>query len=120
MGNRRASRRIPFRKNVKSQLSNSPNSTFMGYISDLSEDGISIKSHKVFPRSTKILIQLHLGDANLGESAMSDVIKLEGTVRWVSPLLPGIVPTMGVEFSSRNTHIKRIYDNRCISIGINN
>jgi PilZ domain-containing protein len=110
--NRRASRRIPFRKKVRYGLFDSPNSAFAGYTFNLSEGGIGIKAHRVFPARSKISIQLHMNDADLEESSMNDIIKLEGTVAWVSPILPGILPTMGVKFSNRSSDIKQIYDNK--------
>jgi len=109
VANRRVSRRIPFRKRVKYGLSDS---AFAGYTSNLSEGGIGVKAHRVFPPRSKISLLLHLDDANLEESSMAEIIKLEGTVAWVSPILPGILPTMGIKFSNRSNDIKRIYDNK--------
>src|SRR5574341_686712 len=109
MANRRISRRIPFRKRVKFGLSNQ---ALGGYTFNLSEDGVGIKAHRMFPPRYKISIQIHMSDADLGESGMSDIIKLEGTVAWVSPVLPGILPTMGIKFSSRSHDIKRIFQQR--------
>lgn len=110
--NRRVSRRIPFRKEVKYGLSNSPNSTFAGYTFNLSEGGIGIKAHRVFSPQSKISIQIHMSGADLEGSHMNDIIKLDGTVAWVSRVLPGILPTMGVKFLNRSSDIKRIYDNK--------
>ncbi len=110
--NRRASRRIPFRKKVKYGLSNSPNSMFAGYTFNLSEGGISIKAHRVLSSRSTISIQIYMSGADLEGSTMNDIIKLEGTVAWVSRVLPGILPTMGVKFLDRSSNIKRIYDNK--------
>ncbi len=110
--NRRASRRIPFRKKVKYGLSNSPNSMFAGYTFNLSEGGISIKAHRVLSSRSTISIQIYMSGADLEGSTMNDIIKLEGTVAWVSRVLPGILPTMGVKFLDRSSDIKRIYDNK--------
>jgi hypothetical protein len=110
--NRRASRRIPFRKKVKYGLSNSPNSMFAGYTFNLSEGGISIKAHRVFSPRSKISIQIYMSGADLEGSTMNDIIKLEGTVVWVSRVLPGILPKMGVKFLDRSSDIKRIYGNK--------
>ncbi len=107
--NRRESRRIPFRKKVKYRL---PDSDFAGYTFNLSEGGIGVKAHRVFPPRSKILVQLHLDGADLEESIMAEIIKLEGTVAWVSTMLPGIIPTMGIKFSIRSNDIKRIYNNK--------
>lgn len=110
--NRRASRRIPFRKKVKYGLSNSPDSMFAGYTFNLSEGGIGIKAHRVFSHRSKISIQIYMSGADLEGNTMNDIIKLEGTVAWVSRVLPGILPTMGVKFLDRSSNIKRIYDNK--------
>lgn len=110
--NRRASRRIPFRKKVKYGLSNSPDSMFAGYTFNLSEGGIGIKAHRVFSHRSKISIQIYMSGADLEGNTMNDIIKLEGTVAWVSRVLPGILPTMGVKFLDRSSDIKRIYDNK--------
>jgi hypothetical protein len=116
MANRRASRRIPSRNKVKYGLLNSPNSTFTGYTINLSEDGACVKARRIFPPGSKILLQLYLGSSNLGEGSMDEIIRVEGTVVWVSPTLPGIIPTMGIKFSNRNSDLKRIYNTRTISI----
>jgi c-di-GMP-binding flagellar brake protein YcgR len=110
--NRRASRRIPFRKKVKYGLSDSLDSTFTGYTFNLSEGGVGIKAHRVFPPRSKVSIQIHISDVDLGESSMNDIIKLDGTVAWVSPILPGILPTMGIKFSNRSRDIKQIYESK--------
>lgn len=107
--NRRLSTRIPFRKRVKFGLSNQ---ALGGYTFNLSEDGVGIKAPRMFPPRYKISIQIHMSDADLGESGMSDIVKLEGTVAWVSPVLPGILPTMGIKFSNRSNDIKRIFQQR--------
>ncbi|MGE5446426.1 MAG: hypothetical protein ACM3SR_17825 [Ignavibacteriales bacterium] len=43
---------------------------------------------------------------------MNEIIRLEGTVAWVSSVLPGILPTMGIKFSSRSNDIKNICQRR--------
>jgi hypothetical protein len=53
-----------------------------------------------------------MSGADLEGSTMNDIIKLEGTVAWVSRVLPGILPTMGVKFLDRSSDIKRIYGNK--------
>jgi hypothetical protein len=103
---RRLSERIPFRKRVKYGLSNH---ALAGYTFNLSEDGIGIKSNRVFSSRSKIVIQICISGTDLQESSMDEIIKLEGTVAWVSPVLPGILPTMGIKFSNRSNDIRRIY-----------
>lgn len=109
MANRRQSARIPFRKRVEYGLS-AP--TFVGYTFNLSEGGIGVKAHRVLTPRSKLLIQIHMNSDNLGESIMNEIIGLEGTVAWVSSVLPGILPTMGIKFSSRNDDIKNVFRRR--------
>ncbi len=85
---------------------------FAGYTFNLSEGGISIKAHRVLSSRSTISIQIYMSGADLEGSTMNDIIKLEGTVAWVSRVLPGILPTMGVKFLDRSSNIKRIYDNK--------
>lgn len=88
-----------------------------GYIFNLSENGVGIRCNRIFLPKTKISIQIYMGDADLGESTMSDIINLEGTVAWVSDLLPGIMPTMGIKFVSDISEIQPVYYQR-ISRGV--
>jgi len=60
-----------------------------------------------------------MSDVHLEESIMNDIIKLEGTVAWVSPILPGILPTMGIRFSNRNNELKQFYQQRMKTISRN-
>ena len=107
--NRRLSARIPFRKRIKYGLSDH---ALAGYTFNLSEDGVGIKAHRVFPPRSKISIQIHVSGTDLEESSMNDIIKLEGTIAWVSPVLPGILSTMGIKFSRRSSDIRQIYIQR--------
>jgi PilZ domain len=104
--NRRLSERIPFRKRVKYGLSGH---ALAGYTFNLSEDGIGIKANRVFSPRSKILVQIYISGTDLQGSSMDEIIKLEGTVAWVSYVLPGIISTMGIKFSNRSNDIKRIY-----------
>lgn len=88
MANRRQSARIPFRKMVKFELSDPAS---VGYTFNLSEDGIGVKAHRVLSLRSKILIHIHMSSDDLGESSMNEIIRLEGTVAWVSSVLPGIL-----------------------------
>ncbi len=94
---RRLSRRIPFRKRIKYGLSHS---TQGGFTFNLSENGIGVKSDRVFATGSRIMIHIYMGD---------ETIRLEGIVVWVSSTLAGILSTMGIKFLSRTDDIKRIY-----------
>jgi hypothetical protein len=103
---RRLSRRIPFRKKVKYGLSEP---SFLGYAFNLSEDGVGIKVHKVFPPHSRIVFHIYMDRVGLEDGSVDEAIKLEGIVAWISPTLPRILPTMGIKFSSCTDDIKRIY-----------
>ncbi len=107
--NRRLSARIPFRKRVKYGVGDS---TSVGYTFNLSENGIGIKANRVFSPQSKIEIQIYMSGTDLEESSMDEIIREEGTVAWISPALPGILPTMGIKFSGRSNEIKRIFQQR--------
>lgn len=100
MEDRRISKRIPFRGKVKY---GSSDPILGGYSFNLSEGGIGIKGHRMYPPQSKITIFLYLGD---------DTIRLEGVVRWVSPTLPGVRSSMGIKFTSRTDGIKSVYQQR--------
>ncbi|MBI2487883.1 MAG: PilZ domain-containing protein [Deltaproteobacteria bacterium] len=53
MSNRRRSRRVPFRTRVRYGLNNP---SLLGYLSNISENGIKIEGKKVFPPGTKLVI----------------------------------------------------------------
>lgn len=106
MTNRRVTRRVPFRKRVRYGLTN-PN--FSGYTSNISENGIRIGSHKIFPPQAKIVIHIHMGEIGIEEGAMEEIAILEGVVVWVSPTLPGVLAKMGIKLISRADDIKSIY-----------
>jgi hypothetical protein len=100
MEDRRSSRRIPFRTKVKYGVSNPD---LGGYAFNLSEGGIGIKAHRVFPPHSKIAVFLYMGD---------QIMRLEGVVRWISPTLPGTRSSMGIKFTSRTDNIKSVYQQR--------
>lgn len=106
MTNRRGSRRVPFRKRIRYGLTNLD---FLGYTSNISEKGIRIESHKIFPPRSKMAVHIYMGEIGLEEGAMEEIFILEGIVVWASPTLPGVLPTMGIKFLSRADDIKTIY-----------
>lgn len=97
MADHRQSARIPFRLRVKYGLSRPTSS---GYTFNLSERGIGITSQRVFPPKSKIVIHIFAGDRTL---------RLEGSVAWTSPVLPGRLSKMGVKFLSRTDDVRDIY-----------
>ena len=99
----RLSRRIPFREPIKYGLDNT---TFSGYACDISEGGIGIITSKVFPPDTELVFDMYMGD---------EVIRIEGLVARVTPILSGMTSIMGVKFQGRTDHIKHIYMQRLIN-----
>jgi hypothetical protein len=98
---RRLSQRIPFIEPIKYGLDDHP--TFTGYTCDISESGIGIKASKVFPPESEILVDMYIGD---------EVIRVEGLVARVTPILSGAASIMGVKISGRTDHVKQSYMQR--------
>jgi hypothetical protein len=109
VANQRLSTRIPFRKRVKYRVGDS---TSVGYTFNLSENGIGIKANRVFSPRSNIVIEIYTSGSNLEESSMGEIIRIEGTVVWASPAFPGILPAMGIKFTSRTNDIKSLYQQR--------
>ena len=107
MNNRRRSRRVSFRERVRYGISNPG---LLGYVSNISENGIKIEGNKVFPRGTKLVIYIYVEETSMEEAAMGEVIVTEGVVAWVSPTLPGVLPKMGVKIANNNIELKRLYE----------
>ena len=88
MNERRAVERIPQRKKVEHGISGA---NFLGYTLNISENGMVIESHLVFPRNYRIVFDLH---SEIG------IIKLNGDVVWSLNSVPGSLPRMGIRLSS--------------------
>ena len=98
--NRRLSKRLPFRNEIKYGFWSS---VWIGRTVNFSEGGIAIKANIAFPPGSKVVALLYMDD---------EVIELEGIVAWVSPL-PEILSTMalstmGMKFLSGADKIKHI------------
>jgi PilZ domain len=97
MTEHRLSRRIPFREPIKYGLDNP---TFSGYACDISERGIGITTSNVFPPDTELVFDMYMGN---------QVIRVEGLVARVTPILSGVASIMGIKISGRTDDIKHIY-----------
>ena len=97
---RRLSQRIPFREPIKYGQGYP---AFSGYAFDLSEGGIGIITSKVFPRDTELVFDMYMGN---------EVIRVEGLVARVTPILSGAASIIGIKISGRTDHIKHIYMQR--------
>ncbi|MEW6143503.1 MAG: PilZ domain-containing protein [Thermodesulfobacteriota bacterium] len=91
MGEKRKSRRLPFRKRIRL---GKENPTFMGYAVNISEQGLEVEARNVFPAGTRIVISLQ----EEGESGKDiEEIRVEGIVRWSTRLAGSLSGKMGVE-----------------------
>jgi hypothetical protein len=104
MADKRFSNRIPFRRRVRF---GSSDPEFSGYTSNISENGIRIEAHKVFPPRSKVTVYIYMSGDGLENSMMQEIIRLEGLVTWASPTLPRMLSKMGIKFL-KNTDITSI------------
>ncbi|MGQ0793243.1 MAG: PilZ domain-containing protein [Deltaproteobacteria bacterium] len=105
--NRRASKRIPFRKRVKF---GAPSQGIMlpGYAFNLSEGGVGIKSYRALIPGAEVVVNIFMEDGTLN---------LEGVVAWTSPYLPGMLLTMGIKFTSRaQSQLERFYRHKTLGV----
>jgi hypothetical protein len=61
---------------------------------------LALKSVKFFSPDTELVFDLYMGD---------EVIRVEGLVARVTPILSGIDSIMSIKFSGRTDHIKHKY-----------
>jgi hypothetical protein len=108
MGEKRKSRRLPFRKRIRL---GKDNPTFMGYAVNISEKGLEVEARNVFPAGTRIVISFQ----EEGESGKEgEEIRVEGIVRWSSRLVGSLSGKMGVEIIDdsgdvvKSTYMERI------------
>jgi PilZ domain-containing protein len=94
---RRLSNRIPLKRKIKYGLSNP---TLSGYTFNISENGVGIKTNRVLPPKSKVLVDIYMGDK---------VVRIEGIVARVSSILAERVSSMGIRLTSRTDQIKSIY-----------
>lgn len=107
MGEKRQSRRLPFRKRIRLGKTDA---TFMGYTSNISERGLQIESRNTYPPGTKIVITFP-GEKVQGKKQSE--IRVEGTVKWSKLSLGSLSGRMGLEFvENADDRIKQIYKER--------
>jgi PilZ domain-containing protein len=97
----RLSQRIPFKEPIKYGLDDNP--TVSAYTCDISRSGIGIKASKVFPPESEIVVDMYIGD---------EVIRVEGIVARVTPILSGMTSIIGLNISGRTDRVKRIFMQR--------
>ena len=107
MGEKRQSRRLPFRKRIRL---GKEEPIFMGYASNISKGGLEIQSRNVYPAGTRIVISFQ--DENDSGNYGSE-IRIEGIVRWSTRLVGSLSGNMGVEITEDTGNaVKRIYGQR--------
>ena len=106
MAEKRITRRLPFRKRIKI---GEDTPTFMGYATNLSENGIGVEARRIYPKGTKIFLYIDEGIA-LEDSTMT--VPLNGVVMWAKRQLPGRPSKMGIKLDGSESLIKKLYDER--------
>lgn len=91
MGEKRQSRRIPFRRRIRL---GKENPTYMGYAINISERGLEIEARNLFPSGTRIIISFQ--EENAAEKKSED-IRIEALVKWSTRLVGSLLGKMGVE-----------------------
>lgn len=106
MGQKRRSRRIPFRKRIRLGKTEP---SLLGYTSNISEHGLQIESRQVYLPGTTITISFT--DDSDPEEKNLEVIK--AVVKWSTRTPGSIAGRMGVEFVEGNSErIKQIYNEK--------
>lgn len=103
----RRSKRLPFRKRIRY---GEDKPVYTGHTLNLSRHGTVVESARIFPRGTKLNIEIIDNVNSSGENP--EPIHLTGTVRWISRSL-GITQRgkMGIEFTS-SVEIEKLYQSR--------
>jgi hypothetical protein len=91
MGEKRNSRRLPYRKRIRL---GKETPAYMGYAVNISESGLEIEARNVFPPGTRIVISFQEED-DPGKD--NEEIRVEGVVRWSTRLVGSLSGKMGVE-----------------------
>jgi hypothetical protein len=104
MGEKRQSRRLPFRKRIRL---GKEEPSFMGYASNISQGGLEIESRNVYPAGTWIVISFQ-NEKDSGNN--SSDIRIAGIVRWSTRLVGSLSGNMGIEITEDSGNaVKRIY-----------
>jgi hypothetical protein len=107
MGEKRKSRRLPYRKRIRL---GKENPTYMGYAVNISERGLEIEARNIFPAGTRIVISFQ-DESDPGKD--SEEIRVEGVVKWCTRLVGSLSGKMGVEIVDDSVEIvKNIYKDK--------
>lgn len=109
MGEKRKSRRVPYRKRIRL---GKENPTYMGYAVNISERGLEIEARNLFPVGTRIIISFQEENA-AGKN--SEEIRIETLVKWSTRLVGSLSGKMGVEIIGDNDDLIRTLHKERIS-----
>jgi len=102
MEDRRQSKRIPFRFNIRYGLTESPEHS--AFISDFSETGVCINTNRVFAPGTELCLVIETIEGNF---------RAEGLVVWARKAPPHLVRHMkngmGIKFSRVDEGLIELY-----------
>ncbi len=102
MSDNRASKRIPFRNNVRYGHTNPPQS--ISFITNLSDTGLYIKTNKIFVPGTKLFLLIETGEGRF---------EAEGIVIWAKKAPPHLVrhikSGMGIQFTRVASELIELY-----------
>ncbi|MCL4243667.1 MAG: PilZ domain-containing protein [Candidatus Dadabacteria bacterium] len=107
MGEKRQSRRLPYRKRIRL---GKDEPKYMGYASNISESGLEIESRNLYPPGTRIVISFQ-EDSGLEDNAPE--ARIEGIVKWSTRTIGNHSGNMGIEIAlDSDQSIRRIYTER--------
>lgn len=111
MGEKRKTRRLPYRKRIKL---GKENPTYMGYVVNISERGLEIEARNIFPAGTRIVISFQ-DESDIGKDI--EEIRVNAVVKWSTRLVGSLSGKMGVEiFDDSGEAVKNIYKEKIIKL----
>ena len=107
MAQKRSTRRLPFRRRIRLGKE-SP--TYLGYVVDISEEGIQIEARNLYVPGTRIVISFQEDNVQAKDGGET---KVEGLVKWSTRIAGSLSGKMGVVvISDTDGIIKTIYKER--------
>ncbi len=104
MGEKRKSRRLPYRKRIRV---GKENPAYMGYAMNISERGLEIEARNIFPAGTRIVISFQ-DESDIGKEI--EGIRVNAVVKWSTRLVGSLSGKMGVEITDDSVEVvKNIY-----------
>lgn len=107
MGEKRQSRRLPYRKRIRL---GKDEPKYMGYASNISENGLEIESRNLYPPGTRIVISFQ---EDPGTEDNAPEARIEGIVKWSTRTIGNQSGNMGIKIAEDSEQaVKRIYAER--------